>query len=850
MKLFRTHLFRVCTALFTAVALLPGAPASAAPPPAPRRFAMPMRAISAPAEPYGQFQAQSICTNGPTPAVLAFQKLVMARYPGSRDLGITRGCRSGGRSEHKEGRAWDWGVRVDRPREKAYGDDLVGWLLAADAQGVRAANARRLGIMYIIWNRKIWTASQAGIGWRPYFGPNPHTDHVHFSWTWPGAQKLTSYWTGTPYGIGTAGGVLDPLWGGGGWLPADPTDSLRLVDSLRWSDGRMWLVSQSSGTGDVVIEERLPTGELGSAFGGSGRTRVTPPADTLISSATLTAAGMVVLAGSTLPPPEAVAVPTRNLFAMRVLTSGTPDPAFGMGGYTWWDLGGDEGAAAVAMTGDDILLAGNSIVSGISTMVVVRLTPAGLPAEFGTAGAFVAPAGSVVAGGSILVNADGSIHVGCATSSATCVAKLTPGGSFDQTWAGGGVTGMGGVPGTVVLARGPAGTLYATFLQTNGFAGIYRLNSMGVGDPTFGSGADWLQSYGTAGCTNRPTAMTVRSDGSPVIAGLLEGCGKGFVARLSIDGPHDPTWGNAGVATFTDVAGLPVAAVPHVALQADGHVVVAALGGGTSGYVTSVGRFTTSGPVQARTVAVTSATKIAYGAPVKINAVVRFTNTFRLADGVPVTFESRADGAVDWAPVGPATSTVGGVATLTVTAGAHASYRVVSGETTSLFGATSSPVGFRVNYALTPKIVGPVAPAKLFARQGVTLSITAAPARPGRRIWLQRYDKNKWRTVATPALDAQSSASVRFASQTPATVRFRWVIFGDAALDGFTTPTQSVLWNARPVPAKPKPPVPAPTATTPPPAPPNAPGPTGTATPAPPASSPPVPDPTVPPPNG
>lgn len=40
------------------------------------------------------------------------------------------------------------------------------------------ANATRLGIKYVIWNRQIW---YPGKGWGPYTGSSPHIDHVHIS---------------------------------------------------------------------------------------------------------------------------------------------------------------------------------------------------------------------------------------------------------------------------------------------------------------------------------------------------------------------------------------------------------------------------------------------------------------------------------------------------------------------------------------------------------------------------------------------------------------------------------------------------------------------------------------------
>jgi peptidoglycan hydrolase-like protein with peptidoglycan-binding domain len=56
--------------------------------------------------------------------------------------------------------------------------------------------ARRFGIMYIIWNKKMWRAYDPGRGWAAYTGSSPHTDHIHFSFSWDGADKRTSWWTG------------------------------------------------------------------------------------------------------------------------------------------------------------------------------------------------------------------------------------------------------------------------------------------------------------------------------------------------------------------------------------------------------------------------------------------------------------------------------------------------------------------------------------------------------------------------------------------------------------------------------------------------------------------------------
>ena len=142
------------------------------------------------------YQGQSLCDPVARPGTIAFRRLVLASYPGTSDSGIVRDCGSGGGSEHKEGRAWDWRVSTANPTHVRQVADLTGWLLAPDEHGNTAAMARRLGIMYMVWDSRIWKSYQADRGWQRYHGASPHTDHVHFSLSWAGAYGLTSYWTG------------------------------------------------------------------------------------------------------------------------------------------------------------------------------------------------------------------------------------------------------------------------------------------------------------------------------------------------------------------------------------------------------------------------------------------------------------------------------------------------------------------------------------------------------------------------------------------------------------------------------------------------------------------------------
>jgi hypothetical protein len=188
------------------------------------------------------YQPQTTCDPTPKPGVVGFRSMVLAAYPGTGDDGIYRDCSIGGTSEHKEGRAWDWMVSVSNPQQVAQVNDLLNWLFATDQYGNKYAMARRLGIMYIIWNKKIWGAYSVDEGWRCYYAcpdrpssynNDPHTGHVHFSFDWDGALKHTTYWgygLAKPYQqwpgqpAGTLGAVTT------GPIAAEPTEKVYVED--------------------------------------------------------------------------------------------------------------------------------------------------------------------------------------------------------------------------------------------------------------------------------------------------------------------------------------------------------------------------------------------------------------------------------------------------------------------------------------------------------------------------------------------------------------------------------------------------------------------------------------------
>lgn len=149
-----------------------------------------------PVDPYAPHEPATALDPAAKPGAKRFRAWVVKTW-GEREnppspQNISRADRTDRPSEHHEGRAWDL-----MTRNLAHGQAVVDALLAPDPEtGEPHALARRAGVMYLIWNRRIWRAypwagKPAG-SWSDYGGPNPHTDHVHFSLSRAGARAETS----------------------------------------------------------------------------------------------------------------------------------------------------------------------------------------------------------------------------------------------------------------------------------------------------------------------------------------------------------------------------------------------------------------------------------------------------------------------------------------------------------------------------------------------------------------------------------------------------------------------------------------------------------------------------------
>jgi putative cell wall-binding protein len=235
---------------------------------------------------YADYEAEDSCRYPEVqPGVLEVQGLIEDTYGSyARSFHTTRYCSgSGGSSGHHEGRALDWMLDAYDGDERAIAESYLDWLLATDKYGNEHAMARRMGLTYIIWNRQIFRMYRPSVGWQPYTGANPHSDHIHLSFSWAGAREQTSFYThddgrSVPGGCtpGASGCPVDRVAGdtqyatsvaiGQETFPDAETVVIVSSDEGRRADGAVAapfaydqdapvLLSASDGLSDVVVDD-------------------------------------------------------------------------------------------------------------------------------------------------------------------------------------------------------------------------------------------------------------------------------------------------------------------------------------------------------------------------------------------------------------------------------------------------------------------------------------------------------------------------------------------------------------------------------------------------------------------
>jgi hypothetical protein len=158
-----------------------------------------------PIEDYASYDPQSTCAKKPKAGTVALGEYLVATYGGGGGA-VNRGCRSGGTSEHKDGRAIDWMLDARVKADRLLAKQFLADVFATDEDGNTHALARRMGIMYIIWNDHMYS------GWDEFEREDylssgcpsknkcsaslRHRNHVHISLSRPGARGVTSWYEG------------------------------------------------------------------------------------------------------------------------------------------------------------------------------------------------------------------------------------------------------------------------------------------------------------------------------------------------------------------------------------------------------------------------------------------------------------------------------------------------------------------------------------------------------------------------------------------------------------------------------------------------------------------------------
>jgi len=156
-----------------------------------------------PIEDFASYVPQTVCHPKPRLGTRELAAWVEQEFGGNAST-AARGCGSGS-SEHYDGRAIDWVMNAKKAKDRKKVAGLFAALLAPDAEGNPAALARRMGVMYLIWNDQMYPAWDQFVP-KPYLSSScrtkkkcsptlRHRNHVHISLSEEGGRAKTSWYS-------------------------------------------------------------------------------------------------------------------------------------------------------------------------------------------------------------------------------------------------------------------------------------------------------------------------------------------------------------------------------------------------------------------------------------------------------------------------------------------------------------------------------------------------------------------------------------------------------------------------------------------------------------------------------
>jgi uncharacterized delta-60 repeat protein len=342
-------------------------------------------------------------------------------------------------------------------------------------------------------------------------------------------------------------------------------------------------------------------GALDSTFGTGGIVTTAAGSSSAVGSGLVVAPdGNLVVAGSV----------DGNFSVFRYLANGTLDSGFGSAGISSASVGSGSHASGVALTAGGAIVAGGYAVNGPSTDFALAgfVYSGALDTSFGSAGTVFTdlnPAGPDV-GETIVLDLQGRLllggysYVGSSTSTTSTLARYSPTGILDGTFASGGIASgpLSKFSSTVVQADGKilatGEPLYPNYNMT-----VARFDDAGALDSGFGSGGSVQTSIGSRDTVGRDVALS----GNKILAagsaehnchttcsfGCFFSCDSGFAAaRYDQNGTLDPTFGSGGT-LLTPIGTF--ASAEKIVVQPDGKIILA----GTSNGLVALARYTGNG---------------------------------------------------------------------------------------------------------------------------------------------------------------------------------------------------------------------------------------------------------------
>lgn len=159
---------------------------------------------AAPIEDYADYEPQTACHPKPRAGTKVLAAWLKSELGGGG--GATGRACGGGASEHKDGRAIDWTLDATKKADRKIAKAFLELVFASDEEGNTHALARRMGIMYVIWNDQMYAAwdqferedylSSGCKSKKKCSKTLRHRDHVHISLSMAGAKGKTSWYDG------------------------------------------------------------------------------------------------------------------------------------------------------------------------------------------------------------------------------------------------------------------------------------------------------------------------------------------------------------------------------------------------------------------------------------------------------------------------------------------------------------------------------------------------------------------------------------------------------------------------------------------------------------------------------